>query len=415
MDLSWHWIALALLVGASAFFSSIETALFSLDTPDLARAGSSAQRLMRDPQRVLLSVLLGNLFVNVLFFAVVSAVAPDEGEYDGVVWGAVALVTILVCGEIVPKSLALRAPLPIARLGATALALFIAFARPLLAVARVLLDASMRALGTLAREESGLTTEDLAEVLDSSAGLGVIEGEEADLLAEVVELEGVRVKELMTPRVDMLVLDLTTPLETQRAIVDAALEKRAPWLPVVRGSPDEVVGKVHLRDLLSGTQRPLKELVQRVHFVPTVASGLDLLRVLRDSRTAEAVVVDEYGGTAGLVTLEDVFEQIVGDLRVEDEAAPPAVTKLEEGRFRVAGGLSIRDWNERFGHTVVPSGFQTVGGFVTALLGRIPRAGDRVRFGTLVCRVHDVRGRRVRSVDMSIEPSEAAEPVEVRA
>lgn len=408
MDLSWHWFALPVLLFASAFFSAIETALFSLETPDLARAGSAAQRLMRDPQRVLLSVLLGNLFVNVLFFAVVSDLAPNEHEYDRLLWGGVALVAVLVCGEIVPKSIALRVPLPVAHLGAGTLALFIVFARPLLFVARSALDACIRALGNLAREESGLTTDDLAGVLESGAGLGVIEGEEADLLAEVVELEGVRVKELMTPRVDMLALDLRTPREAQRAVIDKALERRLPWLPVVRGAPDEVVGKVHLRDLLSGSARPLREIVQRVHFVPTVASGLDLLRVLRDSKTAEAVVVDEYGGTAGVVTLEDVFEQILGDLRVEDESAPPAVVALGEGRFRVAGALSIRDWNERFGHTVVPAGFQTVGGFVTALLGRIPRAGDRVRFGTLVCRVHDVRGRRVRSVDMSIEREEAS-------
>ncbi len=284
MDISWHWFALPALLLASAFFSAIETALFSLETPDLARAGVAAQRLMRDPQRVLLSALLGNLFVNVLFFAVVSDLAPNEHEYDRPLWGGAALVVVLVCGEIVPKSLALRSPLSMAHLGAGALSLFMVFARPLLIVARSLLDACIRALGNLAREESGLTTEDLAGVLESGAGLGVIEGEEADLLAEVVELEGVRVKELMTPRVDMLALDLRAPLDAQRAVIDKALERRLPWLPVVRGAPDEVVGKVHLRELLSGSARALEELVQRVHFVPEVANGLDLLRVLRDSQ-----------------------------------------------------------------------------------------------------------------------------------
>ncbi|MBI5363957.1 MAG: HlyC/CorC family transporter [Planctomycetes bacterium] len=405
--MSWHWVALPLLLACSAFFSSIETALFSLEDADLERAGSAAKRLMRDPQRVLLSVLLGNLFVNVLFFSVVSDLLPAAHEYDGLVWGGVALVLVLLFGEILPKSLALRAPMPVARLGSGALALFMVVARPPLAVARLALEVAMRALGGLAREESGLTTEDLAEVLESSAGHGAIEGEEADLLAEVVELEGVRVRELMTPRVDMLALDLARPLEEQRDLIDRALERRHVWLPVVRETPDDVVGQVRLRELLAGGARPLKELVRRVQYVPEVASGLDLLRVLRENKASEAVVVDEYGGTAGIVTVEDVFEQILGDLRVEDEEAPPLVVGLGEGRFRVAGALPIRDWNERFGHRVVPAGFQTIGGFVTALLGRIPRAGDRVRWRELAFRVHDVRGRRVKSVDLSIEREEA--------
>lgn len=404
--MSWHPFALLALVSCSAFFSGIETALFSLEDHELARAGPHAQRLMRDPQRVLLSVLLGNLLVNVGFFAVAGDLLPAAHGARYWLGAILALLCVLTFGEIVPKSLALRAALPVARLGAMPLTLFMVVAAPLLAVARVCLQGLMRALGHHAREESGLTTEDLAEVLESSAGSGLIEGEEADLLAEVVELEGVRVKELMTPRVDMLSIDLARPLAEQRATVERALEQRATWLPVVQDGPDEVVGQVRVRDLLSGTARPLRELVQRVQFVPTVASGLDLLRVLRESQSAEAVVVDEYGGTAGVVTIEDVFEQILGDLRVEDEEEPAAVTSLGAGRFRVAGALSIRDWNARFGHTVVPSGFQTVGGFVTALLGRIPRAGDRVRFGTLVCQVHEVRRRRVKSVDMSIAPIE---------
>lgn len=404
--MSWHWIALPVLLCASAFFSSIETALFSLDEPDLDRAGGTARRIMRDPQRVLLSILLGNLFVNVLIFSIVSDLAPVDREYGALLVGGAALVLVLLFGEIVPKSLALRAPMPVVRFGAGALAAFMVLARPLLAVARLVLEVAVRALGSLAREERGLTPEDLALVLESSAGRGVIEGEEADLLVEVVELEGVRVRELMTPRVDMLALDLSQPVEDQKDVIDRALEARHVWLPVVRGTPDDVVGQVRLRELLAGGARPLRELVRRVRFVPEVASGLDLLRVLRENKASEAVVVDEYGGTAGVVTLEDVFEQILGDLRVEDEEAPPLVVPLGAGGFRVAGALSIRDWNERFGHRVVPAGFETIGGFVTALLGRIPRAGDRVRFGTLAFRVHDVRGRRVKSVDLSIEREE---------
>jgi putative hemolysin len=223
-------------------------------------------------------------------------------------------------------------------------------------------------------------------------------------VSEVIELEGIRVREITTPRVDMLAIDLADEEEDHRYFVIArALAKRMTWLPVVRGSPDEVAGIVRLKDLLAQPERPIESHVRPVLFIPEVASVLDLLHYLRDKKAAEAIVVDEYGGTTGIVTIEHVFEEIVGDLRVEGERSEAPVQKLADGRFRVAGSLSIRDWNEQFGREIVPEGFETVGGLVAALLGRIPRTGDTVRIGGLVLAVHEARGRRVLSVDMSIQ------------
>jgi len=123
---------------------------------------------------------------------------------------------------------------------------------------------------------------------------------------------------------------------------------------------------------------------------------------------AEAVVVDEWGGTAGTVTAEHLFEEIVGDLRAENEARVPAAVPLGEGRYRIAGSLTIRDWNDRFGLAIVPMEFETVGGFVTAQLGRLPRTGDVVRAENLVLEVHEVRGRRILTVDIRVEEPEPA-------
>ena len=164
--------------------------------------------------------------------------------------------------------------------------------------------------------------------------------------------------------------------------------------------------RIDVRDLVNQPDRPMRQLVMPAKYVPEVASALDLLHGLRDERVAEAVVVDEWGGTAGIVTIEDIFEEIVGDLRAEEEPHEAAVTLLGEGHYRVNGGLSIRDWNDEFdefGARVVPTEFETVGGFVAALLGRIPKRGDVVRYGALVMEVHEVRGRRVLSVEMYVE------------
>jgi CBS domain containing-hemolysin-like protein len=141
-----------------------------------------------------------------------------------------------------------------------------------------------------------------------------------------------------------------------------------------------------------------------VPFVPEVASALDLLRFLQERHRAQAVVVDEWGGTAGLVSIEDVFEAIVGDVRVEGEVAQESVMPIGNGRFLVSGNLSVRDWNELFGHRVVPNAFETVGGLVAALFGKIPRVGDRVAAGGLEFEVRSMARRRVTGVEISVAP-----------
>jgi CBS domain containing-hemolysin-like protein len=288
----------------------------------------------------------------------------------------------------------------------------VAFLGPLSTPLTRLLDLCQRMLGPAAREDAGVTTEVLAHVMERGAEEGALVGLEADLLVEVIELDRVRVREIMTPRVDALFLELSG--EDRDRMIERALALGRSTLPVIDGGPDQVAGMVRMRDVFRYPDRPIRQLVMPVKFVPEVASALDLLRELRKDRTAEAVVVDEWGGTAGVVTAEDVFEEIVGDIRIEGEARVPAVVPLGEGRYRVAGALSIRDWNEAFGLDVVPTEFETVGGFVTALLGRIPRAGDEARAQNLLMKVHEVRGRRVLTVDIAVAiqaPESALEAV----
>lgn len=398
------WAILAVLLAGSAFCSASETALFSLDEPGRQRAGSATQRLFTNAQALLITLLLSNLLMNVSIFATASIWARAGDGGHAIATGIAALLSVLVLGEILPKTLALRAPVAVSRAVAPALVVLVAVLGPPRKIVRTLVEAAMRVLGESALEEPRITAETLAEVLGQSAEVGMLAASEADLLAEVVELEGIRVREIMKPRVDMLSLDLTASEDDNIQIMARALAKRLTWLPVVRGHKDQVAGCVRMRDILSQPDRRLADLVRPALFVPEVAGVLDLLKLLRDRHATEAVVVDEWGGTAGVVTIEDVFEEIVGDLRVEGEEHERLVEPLGEGRFRVSGSLSIRDWNQRFNLEVVPEGFETVGGLITALLGRIPHAGDRVRQGDLAWQVREVRGRRVRSADMYLEP-----------
>lgn len=388
----------------SGMFSSSETALFSLDEEGRRRAGPRAQALLAAPRDLLVTILLCNLVVNLAFFTVTPLLLPSEGARGAVLGGVLALVAVLVCGEILPKTLALRSPVLLARVAAPPLAVLVGVLMPLRRVVSWVLDLCHRLIGEHEREERRLSAEALADALERSARQGVLEVGEADLVAEIVELSSMRVREIMTPRVDMLALDLEDAEEERAAAMRATRRARLTWLPVVRGDLDTIVGRVEIRDLLARPDEPLERLVMPVVFVPEVAPVLMMLQQLREARVAEAVVVDEWGGTAGVVTLEDLFEELVGELRVEEETAEPSVIPLGEGRFRVSGGLSVRDWNDQFELEVVPNAFETVGGYVTVVLGRLPRVGDRVSLaGGLEGQVHEVRGRRVHSLDMWVE------------
>lgn len=394
-----YLIAGGLLV-LSGLCSSSETALFRLDEQSRPKAGTRAVALLAQPRDLLVTILLANLLINLAFFTTVPLLFPAVPK---VALGAIALVSLLVCGEILPKTLALRAPVLWSRVMAPPLTVVVTSLAPVRRVVSGTLDMIQRVLGEDRREERRLTAEDLAGALERSAKQGVLEVGAADLVAEIVDLASMRVREIMTPRAHMLALDLEDPDEFD-AVMAETRRRRLTWVPVVKGDPDSVVGRVLVRDLLVQPNAPIERLVMPVTLVPEVAPVLAMLGQLREERVAEAVVVDEWGGTAGIVTLEDLFEELVGELRVEGETAPVDVTPLGEGRFRVLGGLSVREWNEVFEQEVVPMAFETVSGFVSAALGRLPRQGDRVELaGGIMIQVHEVRGRAVHSVDIWVE------------
>jgi putative hemolysin len=403
---AWMLCVLAGLLAGSGFFNAAEAALFGLTQRQRREAAPIVQRLLSEPRALLFTILLGNLVVNVLFFAFAARLEPEGERWGGLVVGLIALFVLLALGEILPKLIGLRARQGFAGFAAS-------FLRPLVGLVGALAGPIVRLLEVFDHlisrwvpRDAGLTAEGLAAVLERGAEEGELHQVEADLLYEVVRLEDIRVREIMTPRVDALFLDVTG--RDRARVVERALERRHGWLPVVDGDPDRVVGRVAVRTLLRRAADPVRRLMVPIAFVPEVASALDCLRTLRGQGMDEAVVIDEWGGTAGTVSAEDVFAQLVGEDFGEDAARPSAVLALGGGRFRVAGGLSIRDWNEQFGQSVVPTEFETVGGFVAAVLGRIPRAGDVARVGELVLQVHEVRARRVLTVDIGLAPAQAA-------
>ena len=411
-------VALAVLLTLSAFFSGSETALFSLSQARLAelgrgergRRGRLVARLLARPHDLLVTVLLGNLVVNVFFFSL-SALVSFRLERAGAPGGAVAvglgaLVAVVVFGEVTPKSVAVVVAEPVALAAGPVLAVVAWVIRP---VAGVFLRVSDAVAWLLVRESAPpyITAEELKMLVGLSEEQGLIGAGEQGLMARVVELGEVSVREVMLPRVDMPLFALGRPREELLALIRRS---RREFVPVFRESIDSVAGVVRSTRVLLEPDRALAELVEPVTLVPESRTVEQLLTEFRARGTKVAVVVDEYGGTSGLVELDDLVEVVVGEMPDELEPADRRVMVEELGprSFLLDARLGIREWEDLFEVDLVErEGLGaarpvTVGGFVTTLLGRWPAVDDRVEYRNLRFTVVQMRGRRLGKIRVDL-------------
>ncbi|HUU43534.1 MAG TPA: hemolysin family protein, partial [Planctomycetota bacterium] len=394
------YIILACLLAMSAFFSGSETALFSLERQQLAAYAVSRNpfrrlvtRLLAKPRRLLVTVLLGNLLVNVTFYAMASAQALDfvhEGRpLAGTVFGILTPVVVIVFGEVTPKTLALGFSGPVATVSAPVLMVLRAVFWPV----RVVVSAFTRVLGNLLAGHHPrsvyVTPEELKMLITTSETQGVIDRNESVMMQELVDFGKVLVRDVMVPRVDMVMFRRDRPLRELREIIRRT---RHSAIPVYGTSVDDIVGIVMSREALLDRDRPVDALLHRVWFVPETKTIESLLDEFRREKRSFAVVVDEYGGTAGLVTLEDVVEAIVGEIHDEYDTVDQTVSDLGNNRYLLPGRLSIAEWTEMFGLPVADRRLATLGGLVVRLLGHLPHEGEQVRFGNVLFTVKRMRG-----------------------
>jgi putative hemolysin len=396
----WKLLGMLALLAASAFFSSAETALFALRHRKLAEFRGSrsplrrmAGSLMRDPGATVITILFGNMTVNVLFYALSTSffwhVAPA-------VAGAVALATLLavvIFGEVVPKSIAFAH----AETWAPITAPVIFFLHKLLAPVRIVLNSGLikpvtrLMLGGRDQERGYATEAELHALVADTARRGAISDEERVLLHEVIQLGRLIVRDVMVPRVDVIVADAD---QTREQFLSLCRRHRLTKLPLCEGDLDHVLGKVHVRDVFLKPDAPLRELVRPVPFVPELMRVEALLEEFRRTRTQFAVAVDEYGGAAGIVTLEDIVEELVGQIG-RQRGADRELAVLGEDLWRAPGSLPMHDWAEHFHSDPSEGRFATLGGYVTALIGRPAAVGDRVEAAGFAFTVEQVSRRRI--------------------
>ncbi len=404
-------LLLLLLLACSAFFSGSETAFFNLTQRQVrlfeaspVRLQKLAAHLLHQPGHLLNCLLFGNMMVNVLFYAVSSVLVVRIGHAWG--FGAatiLAFATFLVLvlfGEILPKSLTYASSRSLAVAAALPAFLVVRILGPVTSVFRILfLEPVLRIFLGSARLPRVTTLAEFRSLVNLSRRRGLIGEDESRLLGEVIELSVLKVRHVMQPRVDMIACDVGESPELARRLMQ---EHQLTKMPVHARSVDNIIGVVTLRQLFLQPGVPLDRLLQPVQFVPEQKTVESLLEFFRETETDMAVAVDEYGGIAGAVWLEDIAEELFG--RIETPPRMEPIKLLGPFQYRLAGDLAVHDCAEVLGIDLEETRVSTIGGLVTALLGKIPRKGDTAYIGNLKFTVDRVHRHRIETVILSLEP-----------
>ncbi len=427
MDVGWQTkiILLFLLFILSAFFSGSEVALFSLDKRKLKNnlagrpvTGRYLLLLLEHPRRLLVTILIGNTIVNVAASILAVMLTLEVAVHfnyprDLALTVQIVLLTILIVlfGELTPKVWANKNPLTFSRIVCIPLywinVLFYPVAETLTeiiksAVARMHFDKS----------KSAILPEELAELANLSHERGTIIEEEHGLISSIVSFRTVAVHEVMTPRVDMIAISSDTDFNELLQIISSSGHSR---LPLYRNGLDDIIGIVYAKDLLPYIQNEelrqqfsLEKIARKALFIPRTKLISTLMQELQEKKMHISIVVDEYGGTAGLITLEDIIEEIIGEIRDEYDKEENPVNKVDSRSFVVMGKLSVDDLNELLNTGIKPENedYETVAGLVLNYAGHIPKEGYSFELENHKFTVKEVLKKRIMKVLIEKEPSE---------
>ena len=416
------WLILSTVVAlliTSAVFAMAETAFVRMNriraltlVEEGRRGAKRLIGLLDHPETTLNLVLLFLLICQLTAATLVGVLVEGKfGGYGVLVGTVVEVVAFFVLAEVAPKTFAVQHT-ERAALGVSGLLWVITHFPPLRLLSRLLIGLANLVLPGKGLKQGPFTSEqEIRTMADVAAQEQVIEREERRLIHSIFEFGDTLVREVMVPRTDMVAVEVDVT-------VDAALEKaiKAGFsrLPVFQESHDDILGLVYLKDMVrqereDGAECPLRDLVRPAVFVPEQKRVAELLREMQTEKFHMAMVVDEYGGTAGLVTLEDLIEEIVGEIVDEYDVEEPRVEQLSDGSLLVAGRTSIDEVNEILEVELPATEWDTVGGLMFNLLGHVPVEGEAVSFQGLRFRAERVQGRRIVTVHIEREEPEAAE------
>ncbi len=417
-QVGWDIVVVLAIVLVGGFFAGAEMALVSLREGQVrsirqrGKRGMRAAKLAQDPNRFLSSVQIGVTVATLLTGAFGAATLAGDlktaliAHHVSTGWAsAISLIVVtgvisfftLILGELAPKRLALQRPEPIALVAAPVLDRISVLARPLVWLLSQCTNLVVRLLGGDPAISRGVMTEE--ELRDLVAGNQALSADERHIVREVFDAGKRQLREVLVPRTEVEFIAASTPLDRAAKAVAAAPYSR---FPVYQENYDDIIGFVHVRDLLNpdlaGRPVPVGEVCRPVKQLPTSKRVLSALSEMRRDRAHMAIVVDEYGGTAGIVTLEDLVEELIGEITDEYDVEEPGPTQLRDGELEVDGLLNLDEFAEQTGVQLPEGPYETVAGYVLAELGELPGVGAEVELHGHKLTVTELDGRRIARV-----------------
>jgi putative hemolysin len=398
-------VALIVLLTLSAFFSGSEAALFSLRRAQVSRltaqsaAGREIAALLAAPRKILVTILIGNLVVNVFATSASTAVAlslfGDKGL--GVAFAGMS-VLIMVFGEILPKVLAINRPRRSSLFAAYPLKMLHIIFYPIRMPITLLTDAVVELFKSkLGMARRHFSRDELITALDMGRAHGQVGDFEFELLSNIIEFRGTIVKEIMTPSIDVFSLPMnTTRAEMEEQIIESGHSR----VPVYGETPDDIRGIVHIKDVAAaagqGSAFDIGAIIRDPYYVPESMKISQLFKEFGRLRAHLAVVIDEYGSYVGVVTLEDILEELVGEIRDANEPPTDDYRFIDDRRIVVRGTMEIDDFNDVFGTVIADDEHETIAGYVIGATGRIPREGETIDVGDLRFHIISAQPNRIR-------------------
>ena len=405
----------------SAYFSATETAFTTLNKVRVktkADDGNKRARLVlklaNDYDRLLSTILIGNNIVNILASSMgtVLFIAWCQGNSDlaSVLSTVVLTILVLIFGEISPKSLAKEAPEGFAFFSAPIINVLIYILTPL----NFLFTQWKKLLGKIFKnkEDTTITDDELMTMVDEAEHEGGINAQESELIKSAIEFNDLEVKDILIPRVDVVCVDAEDDAET---IAKVFAETHYSRLPVYKDTVDNIVGILHEKDFIrmrGEADFSVERVAKPAVFVVATAKISDILRQLQRAKSHMAIVSGEFGDVVGIVTMEDILEELVGEIWDEHDEVQSDITHAGEDEYKVLGGLSVIDFCDYFKLDEIECDSQTVGGWVMDMLGKVPEVNDEISYENLTITVTKTEFRRITELRVKVTPANEGEEEE---
>ncbi len=420
-------ILFIVLMAFSAFFSSSETALFSLDELQLEQMRRDnhpriglIEKLLASPRRLIISILIGNELVNVsasvLSASMVIILLGAENKWINIL---IMVPILLLFGEITPKTLAIRNNIAFASFECGPLELFSRIIKPVRILVHFVSERIITLIVGKERSKGNIITEDMVKTLAREAvGEGTLDHDEAHFIEQIFDFGNKTVEDVMTPRSDISFIDIN--LSPSKVFKQYRLSKHSK-MPVYEGHRDTILGFVYIRDFfgtdikkLSKQTQPLRRFLRQAYFVPETKPAIELFDTFKERKLSIALTVDEYGGVTGLVTMEDLLECIFGQISsTPDSAIETKIHTVSDNLFRVAGSCEISTFNRAMNANLNSNTADTIAGLLLHLHGELPPRGSIINHENFQFEVADIQANRIAQINIkrldSYKPAESAD------